>query len=133
MLFAAVGVYFLSLNEKPEPVRQYGGETFTQKIEVQNFLQTDNRWKDEQLGNSGESLYGYGCTLCCTAMALNANGFNCNPLSLNNYLSANNGYTTNGYLIWNAVTNFTNKKVKVAISNAPTFDKIDAQLKKTIL
>lgn len=76
------------------------------------FLQKDPRWKDHQLGGSGESLESDGCLLTATAMTLANLGFQTNPADLNKRLKNANGYTKQGWLKWASIADVTGGKAK---------------------
>ena len=62
------------------------------------FSQGDERWKQEQLGNSRRSTIGRsGCVLSCLSMLLNAEASNprITPDGLNDWLRQNGGYSGN--------------------------------------
>lgn len=76
------------------------------------FLQTDPQWARQTLGGSGESLEGYGCLVTAAAMALTNLGFRTDPGDLTNRLKANNGFTSQGLLVWSGLEKVTGGKAK---------------------
>jgi hypothetical protein len=61
------------------------------------FKQCDDKWGLHHIGTADNTICKVGCIMSCTAMALNAHnvtiaGTSATPLSLNNWLTANDGY-----------------------------------------
>lgn len=67
------------------------------------YWQRDPRWKDKPLGTIS-TIGENGCAMTCVAIALGKLGVHVNPVSLNDWLTNNEGYYQNGNLIlWDAV------------------------------
>jgi GH25 family lysozyme M1 (1,4-beta-N-acetylmuramidase) len=67
------------------------------------YWQRDPRWKDIMLGTKS-TIGENGCAMTCVAIALGKLGVHVNPVSLNDWLTNNEGYYQNGNLIlWDAV------------------------------
>ena len=92
------------------------------------YLQNDPRWQDELIGGSQQTLGAVGCTVCCVSMALAHYGIDLPPPQLNELLKANNGYTSQGWLKWQTVSQLTHSQIDFTISNQPTTALIDAAL-----
>ena len=100
------------------------------RIPVPVFRQKDERWSEKQLGPSSDTIGGYGCTLCCMAMALGAHDIEVEPDELNDQLMVNGGFTENSLLIWSAIKRVTAGKFSVVIENQPDHALIDRELEK---
>jgi lysozyme len=61
---------------------------------VPHFSQGDTRWADRTLGRSS-SIKRAGCAITCIAMILRSYGCKVDPLELDAYLDANDGYAGN--------------------------------------
>lgn len=70
---------------------------------VPHFRQGDPRWGSTELG-SGKSIAAKGCAMCSVAMCLAYYGHDIDPLKLDTYLDANNGYSGNN-LYWQTAFN----------------------------
>jgi hypothetical protein len=92
------------------------------------YLQNDPRWKNELIGGSQQPLGTVGCTICCVSMALAYYGIDLPPLQLNELLKANNGYTSQGWLKWQTVSQLTYSQIDFMISDQPRTAMIDAAL-----
>lgn len=67
------------------------------------YWQRDPRWKDKPLGTIS-TIGENGCVMTCVAIALGKIGVFVNPVSLNDWLTNNEGYYQNGNLIlWQSV------------------------------
>ena len=137
MLIAAVVVASIFISPwalrnfiKPKPISTKGGELLSIKIPCQHFSQVDLRWKSDELGNSSGTVGNYGCTLCCAAMSLNSLGVKCDPQSLNNYLTQNDGYTESGLLIWSSLEKFAGDGFEIKIRDHLSHAYLDKQLKQ---
>lgn len=113
---------------RPKGLPISGGISMDVRIPVEPYLQWDGRWQDTELGQSRQKIGAVGCTLCCTSMALQSQGFPSDPAILNKFLTENQGYTASGLLIWGAVETTTKGQFKVRLEDRPTHKSIDAQL-----
>ncbi|MEM7013680.1 MAG: hypothetical protein AAF585_19590 [Verrucomicrobiota bacterium] len=107
-----------------------GGRAISVRVETLPQLQTDERWRNDELGESGEHMGFIGCTVCATSMALSSQGFRINAGDLNKKLTESGGYTSSGLLIWAAIEDLTNDEFSVKIVNRPTHAYLDKQLEK---
>jgi Peptidase C39 family len=92
------------------------------------YLQNDPRWKNELIGGSQQTLGAVGCTVCCVSMALAHYGIDLPPPQLNELLKANNGYTSQGWLKWQTVSQLTHAQINFTIPAQPKTAVIDAAL-----
>jgi hypothetical protein len=131
LLCLGAGAYWYFRGRNSPPIAPRGGEPFQNfaAIATPFFLQRDERWKDDKIGGSGETLARVGCAACSLAMALHGHGFSPTPKALNDWLKANEGYNPRGWLRWEAVSRFTGGKVVVEILKKPSHADIDAALK----
>jgi hypothetical protein len=116
-------------NSPPIPPR--GGDPFTNfaSLHTDFYLQRDPRWKDEAVGGSRESLGQVGCVVASLAMGLSHYGIRMTPAQLNDWLKTNGGYTSRGWLRWNAVARLTAGKVSAEVLPKPTHGHLDAALR----
>ena len=92
------------------------------------YLQNDPRWKNDRIGGSQQTLGAVGCTICCVSMALAHYGIDLPPPQLNELLKANNGYTSQGWLKWQTVSQLTYSQIDFMIVDQPQTALIDAAL-----
>ena len=71
------------------------------------FYQKDARWAAESLGRTSDTMGSHGCLVTATSMALANLGFQTNPSDLNARLTDNDGFTKNGWLIWDSIRKVT--------------------------
>ena len=71
------------------------------------FYQKDARWAAESLGKSADTMGSDGCLVTATSMALANLGFQTNPSDLNARLTQADGFTENGWLIWDGIHKVT--------------------------
>ncbi|MGE5464780.1 MAG: hypothetical protein ACM3PS_15570 [Syntrophothermus sp.] len=57
-----------------------------------NLYQNDDKWKNCKLGNSNETIGGWGCLLTSATMMLNGIGYNETPESVNNKMIKAGGF-----------------------------------------
>ena len=61
-------------------------------FKTQNLYQNDEKWKSTKLGNSNETIGGWGCLLTSVTMMLNGIGYNETPETVNDKMKANGGF-----------------------------------------
>ncbi len=61
-------------------------------FKTQNLYQNDDKWKNVRLGNSSETIGGWGCLLTSVTMMLNGIGYNETPETVNEKMKANGGF-----------------------------------------
>lgn len=93
------------------------------------FLQTDARWASQEIGGSRELLRAVGCTLCSVSMALAHYGLEMTPDKLNENLKIKDGFTAQGWLKWQAITEITGQKIRIDIPQSLSHKIIDQALK----
>jgi hypothetical protein len=52
-------------------------------FKTQNLYQNDEKWKNTKLGNSTETIGGWGCLLTSVTMMLNGIGYDETPETVN--------------------------------------------------
>ena len=57
-------------------------------FKTQNLYQNDEKWKSTKLGNSSETIGGWGCLLTSVTMMLNGIGYNETPETVNEKMKA---------------------------------------------
>lgn len=93
------------------------------------YLQNDPQWAAEPIGGSNEQMASVGCTVSALAMGLTAVGHPIDPLTLSRDLKQRGGFTANGFVIWQTVSEVTGGRVKVELP-ALSHEAIDAELAK---
>lgn len=68
------------------------------------FKQCDDRWRNEQLGTSSNTICSAGCAMSSVAMGLAGIGKNYNPSSFNQWLKGHSGYVSGDLIVWGSVT-----------------------------
>lgn len=61
-------------------------------FKTQNLYQNDEKWKNAKLGNSTETIGGWGCLLTSVTMMLNGIGYNETPESVNDKMKKAGGF-----------------------------------------
>lgn len=61
-------------------------------FKTQILYQNDDKWKNTKLGNSSETIGGWGCLLTSVTMMLNGIGYNETPETVNEKMKANGGF-----------------------------------------
>jgi len=61
-------------------------------FKTQNLYQNDEKWKNTKLGNSSETIGGWGCLMTSVTMMLNGIGYNETPETVNEKMKANGGF-----------------------------------------
>jgi hypothetical protein len=108
-----------------------GGRYFVHRVEipVPVFTQDDPRWNFLLLGSTDETIGQTGCAITSAAMVLAAYGVDTDPGRLNAFLTANGGYTPNGYVYWEkAAAIAPGNQVEKAYEDLPSYKLIDDQL-----
>ncbi len=61
-------------------------------FKTQNLYQNDDKWKNTKLGNSNETIGGWGCLLTSVTMMLNGMGYSETPETVNEKMKAHGGF-----------------------------------------
>jgi hypothetical protein len=61
-------------------------------FKTENLYQNDEKWKNTKLGNSSETIGGWGCLLTSVTMMLNSIGYNETPESVNEKMKKAGGF-----------------------------------------
>ncbi|MGH1352996.1 MAG: hypothetical protein ACRBBN_19650 [Methyloligellaceae bacterium] len=122
------------LREKPAGISALPPKVYQNKpvrlIDHANYLQKDDAWGKQPLGNTSETLARVGCTLSSVAMALRNMGYDYNPGTLNTHIRDANGYTENGWFKWASVGQVTDGQAQALYYEKPTHQIIDQCLRK---
>ena len=112
------------------PIPPSGGEYFFHRLvlNVPQFLQSDPRWKNDPLGPSSDTLGQAGCAITSLAMLFQFYGVKTDPQQLNWYLTANDGYTPEGWVYWDRATWLAPLTVNFRYENLPSYRLIDTNL-----
>jgi hypothetical protein len=109
------GLYFVHRAQIPVPV----------------FTQDDPRWAFQLLGPTYETIGQSGCAVTSAAMVLSAYGVDTDPQRLNDFLTANAGYTPNGWVYWEkAAAIAPGGQVEKAYEDLPSYALIDRNLEQ---
>jgi hypothetical protein len=106
-----------------------GGRAMTVSLAAATpyYLQNDPQWGAETIGGSDEPMAGSGCTVACVAMGLSALGHQMNPSQACAKLKRQNGFTSDGLIIWSKVAGLTNGAVEAGVVPL-SYEVIDAEL-----
>ena len=94
------------------------------------YNQRDPVWGNDELGQTGESIADFGCTLSALSMAASNLGHEITPGEMNAALIAKAGFTPRGWIKWNEVTIATDGQISVDYYETPQHADIDACLIK---
>lgn len=97
------------------------------------YSQNDPRWADNTIGNSTLKFSRYACLICCEAMCAKYYGFDENPATINEKLTAKGGFTADGRYYWTTITKLFSKITeKVTDTPLPLSDDQMALIKNNI-
>jgi hypothetical protein len=107
-----------------------GGLLFPWRVElaVPPFRQAAEQWRNDRLGWSRGTLGAEGCAIASTAMVLKSYGIDTDPQRLNWYLSANGGYTDQGWLYWERAADLAPDRVRHVYEDDASYFLIDWNL-----
>jgi len=125
---AACGIWYYYGTTRIIP--SAGGLYFFWRYElpVHRFAQSDPRWSDDPLGQTPATMGEEGCAVSSSAMVLAFYGQDIDPGRLNAFLTANGGYTPQGWLYWEKAADFTPGMVRHAYEDLPSYFLIDSNL-----
>jgi hypothetical protein len=100
------------------PIGAHGGAVFSQfqPLTVTHYTQNDARWTTDTIGGSNETMGRVGCAVASVSMGLSHFGVKLTPQELNNALKDKGGYTSQGWLKWDAIRQVTKGRVQVSIA-----------------
>ena len=112
------------------PLEARGGRYFFRRVElpVPSFRQGDDRWRDDLLGPTQNTLGAEGCAVASAAMVLSSYGIDTDPQRLNEFLKGNGGYTPQGWIYWEKAAELSNGHVQKAYEDLPSYSLIDSNL-----
>jgi len=100
--------------------------------DVPHFLQNDERWANDKIGGTDETLAEVGCAVTSAAMVLTHRGIEADPAVLNRFLSKHpKGYTPQGWIYWEIAAEFDALRTDQLLphyEDAPSFRLIDTNL-----
>ena len=107
-----------------------GGLYFFSRLELpmHRFAQADPLWSDDPLGLTPATMGEEGCAVSSSAMVLAFYGQDIDPGRLNAFLTANGGYTPQGWLYWEKAAEFSPGKARHAYEDLPSYFLIDWNL-----
>lgn len=132
LVTTVVAAIFSLRNQSAEPILTKGGKKFVSRnvLQVPLYKQWEPSWADDTIGGSEEKLRSVGCTVSCVAMLLSYYGIPVTPKEMNEYLKTNNGYTKQGWLIWQKCADYTQGRVLLEYVGNPAHDRIDKNLEE---
>ena len=92
------------------------------------YFQRDARWVGQRLGGSADTVGSAGCAVTSVAMAMTNLGYPIDPGQLSGALTANGGFTGDGWLVWDTVRRLSKRTLRVEVHEAPSLEKLDACL-----
>ena len=98
-------------------------------FKTQNLYQNDEKWKNVKLGNSSETIGGWGCLLTSVTMILNGIGYNETPQTVNEKMKKAGGFQGALFMpsvlpyIW---SNCVYRHMQPCESSVPPIAQIDA-------
>ena len=115
---------------RKQKIEPNGGCYFFRRVEipVPQFRQGDERWRDDFLGPTLNTIGAEGCALSSAAMVLASYGIDTDPQRLNAFLKTNEGYTPQGWIQWEKAAELAPERVWHAYEDLPTYHLIDANL-----
>jgi hypothetical protein len=116
--------------DRKQHIEPRGGLPFVKRVElpVPQFRQNDPKWGKNMLGPTDETIGGVGCAISSAAMVLSFYGVDTDPQRLNQYLTANEGYTEQGWVYWEKAAELAPAKVKHVYEDLPSYRLIDTNL-----
>lgn len=114
----------------PRQIASFGGVYFPYRLQlaVPRFAQGDERWGNDSLAGTQGTMAAEGCAVSSAAMVLAFYGLELDPGQLNRFLIDHDGYTAEGWLLWEKAADFTPGKAKKAYEDLPSFFLIDSNL-----
>jgi hypothetical protein len=114
----------------PRQIRSSGGLYFPYRVRlaVPRFAQGDERWANDSLAGTQGTMAAEGCAVSSAAMVLSFYGLELDPGQLNQFLIAHDGFTAEGWLLWEKAADFVPGKAKKAYEDLPSFFLIDSNL-----
>ncbi len=92
------------------------------------YNQRDKRWSSDKLGNTHETVGKVGCLISSVTMNFSYYEQNLTPKELNKKLRALDGYTKDGWLIWNKLSAISKGKLHIAFPKL-SYENIEKALK----
>ena len=130
-LLAAALLFKRAQSRNADAITARGGVTVAIPVlETPFFAQIDERWRNEEIGGSGEKLKDVGCTLCCLAMAIDRFGIHTTPKELNSALKTADAFTQRGLLKWDAVPRACSNEISIDYSVPLAHTSIDTALQR---
>jgi hypothetical protein len=87
------------------PVKDQSLSINAAQLQIAFFSQRDSRWANNKLGTCATTIGKEGCAIACVAMAGARSVYNCNPATVNSYLTSHGGYSSGCLVNWSAAAN----------------------------
>ncbi|HWB57935.1 MAG TPA: C39 family peptidase [Chthoniobacteraceae bacterium] len=107
-----------------------GGRYFFHRVElpVPQLFQADEKWADDPLAATKDTLGGEGCAITSIAMIFQYYGIDTDPQRMNWFLDTNGGYTPEGWVYWEKAALIAPDRVKHIYEDLPSYYLIDSNL-----
>ena len=130
ILIIAAGTVWGFYEYGKRPLPPAGGQYFWRRAElpVALFLQGDEVWGRDHLGNSPRTMGQVGCAVTSAAMILRYYGLDTDPGRLNTFLRESGGYDENNDLRWEGPAALSPDRVKHVYEDLPSYHLIDSNL-----
>ncbi|MES2569223.1 MAG: C39 family peptidase [Verrucomicrobiota bacterium] len=126
------GARFWSDYNRPGTLEGSGGRYFFSRVAlpVPFYRQNDERWGNDPLGPTTDTLGGTGCAVSSAAMVLSFYGIDTDPQRLNAFLSEQGGYTPQGWIYWEAAAELQPGRIRHAYEDLASHRLIDSNLSR---
>jgi hypothetical protein len=127
---SAGAIWWVADYSRKQPVRSSGGIPFFKRTEIAmpQFRQADPAWSFDPLGPSDGTLGTEGCAVASVAMVFAGYGIDTDPKRLNEFLTAHEGYTPQGWLYWEKAAELAPDRVRHVYEDLPSYRLIDQNL-----
>ncbi len=98
------------------------------ELDVPLFRQADDRWRNDKLGRTDNTLGAEGCAVASAAMVLASYGIETDPGRLNKLVTDANGYEGAGWLDWDKAAEVTGNIARKTYEDDPSYRLIDENL-----
>lgn len=115
-----------------QPIAAEGGRPLSIRLPWggEHYMQGDSRWADVRLGGTSDTLGDAGCAVCSVAMAATSLGAKVTPAELNARLIQSEGYTRDGWIIWDAIRKALDNRAEAVVAERPSHAELDAALER---
>lgn len=132
LIAAAAGIWTWNWSATGKSLPASGGLYFPGElvIDVPQFFQGDERWRNDLLGPTDGTLGAEGCAVASAAMVLASYGADVDPGRLNHFVDAIDGFTPEGWLYWEAAAEYPPGVARHIYEDDASYRLIDENLLK---